>query len=51
MPQEPEENTGSPGAGVTGGCDPVKFLGAGNRTWVFSENSKCFSQMSDLSSP
>lgn len=45
------QSTGSPGAGVTGGCDPVKFLGAGNRTWVFSENSKCFSQMSDLSSP
>lgn len=31
MLQNPEKNTGFPGAGVPDGCDAVKLVGAGNR--------------------
>lgn len=37
--QMPEEGTGSPGTGATGGNKPHD-VDSGNRTWVFSQSSK-----------
>lgn len=37
--ERPEEGVGSPGAGITCGCDPPS-MGPGNWTWVFCKGNK-----------
>jgi hypothetical protein len=40
VPAEPEEDTGSPGTGVTDSCEMPHSL-LGTRTWVFWKSSQC----------
>ena len=44
------ENTGSPGCGITDGCEPLD-VGAGIRTQVLCKSSKCSLPLGHLSNP